>query len=147
MKTNWIYYGLFLPDEERAKLLDYLYNSDWDYMFEEISKVYLDHCTLLHIVQCKMDEEKASSIENCLKWLLEEESTYKLIITHIGYNDKAIAFKVKHENPEFLKSVCFNKNPHITIGTYDTGKPVHSNTITNWYEIEPIEITTYLKRV
>lgn len=35
-----------------------------------------------------------------------------------------------------------NKTPHITIATFDSGKPVDSNKIETWVElVNPIEIT------
>lgn len=145
---KWIYYGLFLDKDSRNTLLSFLENSNWDYLFEETSKIYLDHCTLLHYLHYEMNEMLASSIEEKLKWLIDEECTlFVLKVTHIGYNDKAIAFKVKTIPSKLMDNICFNTIPHITIGTFSNGQPVHSNDITNWAEIEPIEIKAYLKKV
>ena len=44
--------------------------------------------------------------------------------------------------------ICANEIPHITICTFNGGKPVDSNNIVRWYYLdEPIEIETTLKRV
>lgn len=43
-------------------------------------------------------------------------------------------------------TVCANKIPHITICTFNGGKPVDSNNITEWKDIEPIIIETKLEK-
>lgn len=73
-------------------------------------------------------------------------------MTHIGISDKAMAFKVSLQDSEFdmcsLTLLCANKIPHITICTFNGGKPVNSNNITKWYDLnEPISIETILKKV
>ena len=42
--------------------------------------------------------------------------------------------------------VCVNDIPHITIATFRGGKPVDSNEITNWKDIEPIIVTVKLEK-
>ena len=42
--------------------------------------------------------------------------------------------------------VSVNKTPHITICTFNGGKPVDSNNITEWKDIEPIIIETKLEK-
>ncbi|MFW5847547.1 MAG: hypothetical protein ACOCVF_01325 [bacterium] len=61
----------------------------------------------------------------------------RLIATHIGISDKAMAVKV-----EGFDTV--NKIPHITvaINRKEGGKPVMSNQITNW---EPLDRNIVLK--
>lgn len=56
-------------------------------------------------------------------------------IIAVGYNDRAMAFRV-----EFPGVPMSNKTPHITIATFDGGKPVDSNKIETWIVINPIEI-------
>lgn len=142
-ENNWQYYGLFLDKDTRDKLISFIDNSKWSYLFEELSKVYLDHCTLLHKSHLNDTILLNKLIEERLDYLLEVNIIdYKLIITHIGISEKAMAFKVIINNSNIS---CTNKIPHITIGTYKDGKPVDSNNITEWHEIEPIEITAHLK--
>lgn len=122
-------------------------------MLAKINRVYLDHCTLLHIAQY----DKNSFTDNLIKSrldlaLADNRVKANLNITHIGISDKAVAFKVSLQDSEFdmcsLTLLCANKIPHITICTFNDGKPVDSNYITKWYDLdEPIEIETTLKRV
>lgn len=44
------------------------------------------------------------------------------------------------------ENLCANKIPHITICTFNGGKPVDSNNITEWKDIEPIIIETKLEK-
>lgn len=148
-ENNWQYYGLFLDKDTRDKLISFIDNSKWNYLFEELSKVYLDHCTLLHQAHFKEDAHKSICIKNWMDYLLKFGCTQtKLVLSHIGYSDKAMAFKVIFLPTEmYAYEICFNDTPHITIGTYKDGKPVDSNYITEWHEIDPIEITASLRRV
>lgn len=117
------------------------------------NRVYLDHCTLLHIVQY----DKNSFTDNAIKSrldvaLADNRIKTNLNITQIGISDKAMAFKVSLKDSEFdmcsLTLLCANKIPHITICTFNNGKQVDSNTIINWYELdEHIEVEATLKRV
>lgn len=146
---EWQYYGLFLDKDTRDKLISFLENSKWDYLYEELSKIYLDHCTLLHQAHLKEDSFKSISIKEWLDVLLEFGITQKnILITHIGYSNKSLAFKVILNSFDPIKyPICFNETPHITIDTYEDGKSVDSNSITEWYKIKPIKITANLKRV
>lgn len=148
-ENNWQYYGLFLDKDTRDKLISFIGNSKWSYLFEELSKVYLDHCTLLHKAQYDEKTFEDLSVKSWLDSLLKFGFTdTEILINQIGFSDKAMAFKVillptsvtKHE-------ICRNDIPHITIGTYKDGKPVDSNYITEWHEIEPIKIEAHLKLV
>lgn len=40
---------------------------------------------------------------------------------------------------------CANEIPHVTICTFNDGKPVDSNNITEWKDIEPIIVNTKLE--
>lgn len=44
------------------------------------------------------------------------------------------------------ENLCANKIPYITICTFNGGKPVDSNNITEWKDIEPIIIETKLEK-
>lgn len=147
--NDWQYYGLFLDKETRDGLILFLENCRWDYLYEELSKVYLDHCTLLHQAQYNEDPFVGNSIKYWLDCLLKFGCTRtQLLLSHVGYSDKAMAFKVIFLPTEmYAHEICFNETPHITIGTYKDGKPVDSNYITEWHEIEPIKIEAHLKLV
>lgn len=66
-----------------------------------------------------------------------------LTITEIGISRNAMAFKVTGKD-----LICVNDIPHITIATFDNGKPVDSNNIKSWFPLEkPIEIVGTLKKI
>lgn len=126
---NFEYIGLFLDEERRKKLTEYL---------PPISgRLYLNHCTLLH--KSQISHEKAKEV-------IDLYNKYKgnvvhIELTHIGWNDKAMAFKIR---TSWLS--CANETPHITICTFGNGKPVDSNTIEKWIEIKPIMVQTTLEK-
>ncbi len=68
----------------------------------------------------------------------------KLLVTHIGKSDKAIAVRVK----ELGEVKTLNKIPHITCLVSNIGKPKDSNDIVDWKEIEePFEIEGTFREV
>jgi hypothetical protein len=62
-----------------------------------------------------------------------------LTVDAIASNDLVIAFKVK--GAEDSK----NATPHVTAAVNHRGRSVMSNELTNWLEIEPLEITGEVK--
>ena len=147
-KDNWNYYRLFLIEEDRKRLINYLKS---ERIPKEISNIIndntnfiLDHCTLLHINQAKDNP----NLCNYLLDLYEHYYNYNILlgIDAIGYSDKAVAFKCIL--PLFKSiDICANKIPHITICTLNDGKPIDSNYITNWIEIDLIPANTKIKRI
>lgn len=132
------YYGLFLTEESKAKLKKWFDQYDFD---NNILKScpenwYLDHCTLLHRSQLTWDN---SNLHDFLIDKLHEDFEIKII--GIGISDKAMAFKVN-----IFPLVSVNKIPHITICTFNGGKPVDSNNITEWKNIKPIIVETKLEK-
>lgn len=157
---KWQYYGLFLTKDSRIKLLDFLRSDKCPIQItlavhyaSQDNRVYMNHCTLLHIAQYDKDLFTDNLIKARLDLALEDNRVKaNLNITHIGVSDKAIAFKVSLLDNEFgvgsFTLLCANEIPHITICTSKEGKPVDSNNITKWYNLdELIEIETILKRV
>ena len=136
---SWLYYGLFLDNDTRNRLFDFVNDEHFGNILKKADKIYLDHCTLLHISQYQRGDEYA------LNTLLLSEPKYsiKMYITHIGLSDKAMAFKVRG-----IEKLCANKIPHITICTMNNGKPVDSNNIKTWFKLDKeIEIIGILKRI
>lgn len=142
---NWQYYGLFIDKKTRNKLIDILVKYHWIGTMNYSSKIYLDHCTLLH--KSQIDNPIAHPLMYLLDSLIEKENIkYTILVSAIGISDKAMAFRIKF----FKESNIFSCNltPHITICTFNDGKPVDSNNITKWDVLdEPIVIETTLKRV
>lgn len=135
---NFQYFGLFLDEETKKGLLDVFltYLEEGNSIGYLMNKIYIDHCTLLHVSQLHGNSE----IYNYLNDRLEE--TFEIVINGIGISDKAAAFRVAE-----YSVVCVNEVPHITIATFNGGEPVDSNNITEWKDIEPIIIKTTLKKV
>lgn len=150
---KWQYYGLFLDEDTKEKLRDFIRQGEWWYTFKRKEKEYLDHCTLLHKAQYDEDSFTDNLIKARLDIALSDNRVKAVLkITHIGISDKAMAFRVSLQDSEFdmcsLTLLCANEIPHITICTFNGGKPVDSNNIVKWYNLdEPIEIETTLKRV
>lgn len=138
---NFEYIGLFLTEESKTKLKEWLWLNDYDFNNDLIKGTlpknwYLDHCTLLHRSQLTWDN---SNLHDFLIDKLHEDFEIKII--GIGISDKAMAFKVN-----IFPLVSVNKIPHITICTFNGGKPVDSNMITEWKDIEPITVEVKLEK-
>lgn len=132
-KGKFTYIGLFLDSEQKEQLKETFFN-----LIPLESKLYLDHCTILHKKQ--MDNSKSQEIIDYIINSFDEKE--KIKITHIGMSYKAIAFKIAINVP------CANDIPHITICTMNDGKPVDSNYITNCNKLsEPISLNASWKIV
>jgi hypothetical protein len=134
---NFEYYGLFLTEESKAKLKAWLIDSNYRPEILKSEKEYLDHCTMLHKSQ---RGEDTYLIEEDLKFMLSVQvKNMRLEIDGIGVSDKALAFRCN-----LSEELCANKVPHITICTFNGGKPVDSNNITEWKDIKPIIVEAKL---
>ena len=136
---DYEYYGLFLTQGSKDILALWLFFNGYSPESELMKKRtgwYLDHCTLLHRSQLTWDN---SNLHNFLIDKLHEDFEIKII--GIGISDKAMAFKVN-----IFPLVSVNKIPHITICTFNGGKPVDSNMITEWKDIEPITVEVKLEK-
>lgn len=127
MTEKWIYVGIFPDSISKAKNLSALekYNiivpNDW--------KRFNHHMTLAF----NNGTDEAKSIYDYYKKYVGIKTN--LTVDGIGVSDDAIALRIKFTNP------IANKIPHITMATPKMGKPVNSNKITNWMDIEPFEIS------
>lgn len=142
---NFEYIGLFLTEESKTKLKEWLWLNDYDFNNDLIKGTlpknwYLDHCTLLHRSQ---RGEDTYLIEEDLKFMSSVQvKNMRLEINGIGISDKAMAFRCN-----IPKNLCANKVPHITICTFNGGKPVDSNNIIEWKDIEPIIVEAKLEKI
>lgn len=136
---DYEYYGLFLTQGSKDILALWLFFNGYSPESELMKKRtgwYLDHCTLLHRSQLTWDN---SNLHDFLIDKLHEDFEIKII--GIGISDKAMAFKVN-----IFPLVSVSKIPHITICTFNGGKPVDSNMITEWKDIEPITVEVKLEK-
>ena len=136
---NFEYYGLFLTEESKAKLKAWLINSNYQPEILKSEKEYLDHCTLLHWSQRTSNFLLEDTLGTTL--VLHGNLNQPLEINGIGVSDRVIAFRCN-----IPENLCANKVPHITICTFNGGKPVDSNNITEWKDIESIIIETKLEK-
>lgn len=136
---NFHYFGLFLDTNTKNKLMNILTdNIDYNIALNVADKIFIDHCTLLHVSQLHDNSEVFNDLNNRLG------ENIQIKIEGIGISDKAMAFKVAL--PRNVHSI--NKNPHITICTFNGGKPVESNNIIKWFLLkEPIQVKTTLKKI
>lgn len=142
---KWEYYGLFIDKETHDKLIGVLVDYHWIGTLNGSKREYMDHCTLLHISQSSAPSGHPlmCSLNSLLK---KGDVKHNITINAIGISEKAMAFRVVLSKKSYVSS--FNENPHITICTFNEGKPVESNNITKWYSLDsPIKIETTLKRV
>lgn len=140
MDKNWQYYGIFFSDKEKEllyrKASQYL---DLPFMFEnyyfdiDTWKKYCDHVT---IVYNDGNPEKQKIAERLDQLVGNEVS---MMVTHLGVSDRAIAFKVDYKTT--------NKISHVTVAVAPGAKPVESNYITDWEEIDVFYISGKINKV
>ena len=137
MDENFIYWGLFLEDIEKEKLISFL-KEKYGVLKNKDINIYLDHCTLFF----KTDYKENKDIYHFLKKEFEDNFSkkYPIKITKIGWSDKVCAFGCEVSLP------CVNKQPHITICTFGNAKPVESNNIIYWEELESFVIVGTLNK-
>jgi hypothetical protein len=124
MKKNWIYYGVFLSETSKNKLLNYV--KDW---FKKTGREfptnwteYADHMTLVFNNGNPEDQAFADTVEPVLGL------TNDLRIVSIGISDRAIAAGIDY--------ITNNEHSHITIAVCPGGKPVESNYINEWIKTD-----------
>ena len=124
---NWIYFGIFI--DENAKHLNEIAIEKQGMDIPFNWKTYNHHMTIAF----NNGSEESQKLFDGYKQYFGK--SFELTINGIGVSDDAIAVRVAYNNP------IANKIPHITIATPQNGKPVNSNKITKWYDIEPYTIT------
>ena len=125
MKKTWIYTGLFLDEESKARLLK---------VFEEYIPdgwtTYAHHVT----VSFNNDVTKQDEIFNDFKEKYRGKNLIASVVS-VGTSDRAVAVMVSN-------IITDNKRAHITLATAPDAKPVESNDIVNWEPIfNPIFVT------
>lgn len=137
---DYQYYAIFLTGDSKRRLAEVIINryDGYDYLFEELTKVHCDHCTIMHRSKHNI------YVKEELDRHIDEAVIFE--VTHIGNNDEAMAVKVSREGS--IVQLCTNNTPHITIGTFMYGKPADSNNITTWKQLErPILLVGILKKI
>ena len=127
MLENWIYFGVFLDADESERVYN-IVNSLHGIDIPDDWRKYTSHMTIVY----NNKSEIAQAWAKATAPRVGEDVLLKA--THVGVSDKAIAIRVNGE-------MSANAIPHITIARSPTGKPVDSNKITNWREIDPFTIS------
>ena len=127
MLENWIYFGVFLDADESERVYNII-NSLHGIGIPDNWRKYTSHMTIIY----NNKSEIAQAWAKATAPRVGEDVLLKA--THVGMSDKAIAIRVNGE-------MSANAIPHITIACSPTGKPVDSNKITNWREIDPFTIS------
>ena len=133
MKENkWIYFGIFIDTKSQLRNLKAL--NDNEIEIPNDWKRFNHHMTIAF----NNGSEESQSLYELYKPQMGKKAS--LLINGIGVSDDAIAIRVVFNAPKL------NKIPHITIATPPNGKPVNSNKITKWFDIEPYTISGVLEQ-
>ena len=132
MNNNWIYYGVFFDDSAKRFLL----NEAKKYI--TIPEDWTNYCHHMTIVYNNGTEE-AQAIADKYEPIAFE--TTRLHVESIGVSDRAIAFGVKTD------LAITNKKPHVTIAVAPGAKPVESNYITEWKQIQSFDVEGTIQMV
>lgn len=142
---DFLYFSLYLTNKSKEELMNFV-QDNFANIINKADKIYLDHITLLHKNDKRSDRFKLMMYE-LLNYIFKKfiGVTYEVNIIAFGSNNRAFAFKV--ELPDGFPIFLY-KQYHITICTFNKGKPVESNNIIDWHELnEPITVTTVLEKV
>ena len=121
MDTNWIYSGIFLDGESSDKLKTLfapLIPQGW--------KIFCHHETLVF-------NNHSPEVEEYFQKLKDEHLGEEITLTATGFgiSDRAIAVSVVSPLMPFSSKI-----PHITIAVAPGAKPVESNYISTWKELD-----------
>lgn len=131
MKNNWIYFGIFIDSTAKAKNMQALEKNS--VLIPAEWKRYNHHMTIA------FHDGSAQSNKLYADYAPYVGTPVTLTVDGIGISEDAIAMRVRYNHP------IANKIPHITMATPLNGKPVNSNKITEWTDIEPYEISGWLR--
>lgn len=120
-----LYSAVVLTEESRSKLLEKFYDS---LDIPEDIQLFAHHMTIIF----------GKELPEHLKQDLNKQ--VELYTTHVGISDTNLAVKVEGY-------YSTNKIPHITVSVKNGGKPVMSNDIENWVEMERIELKGIVKEI
>lgn len=130
--NNILYAGIFVKEDQLERLFSI------ESRPEDARIIEHPHVTLFF--------RNNVSLEIMQYVLTHNEQYHSIIVDGIGISDKAIALHVssiKSESGEEVLSM--NKVKHITLYLLKDGKPVDSNSITEWTSIEPTSFIGYLR--
>lgn len=129
--NNILYAGIFVKEDQLERLFSICPEKDARIIEHPHVTLFFRNNVSLEIMQYV---------------LTHNEQYHSIIVDGIGISDKVIALHVssiKSESGEEVLSM--NKVKHITLYLLKDGKPVDSNSITEWTSIEPTSFIGYLR--
>lgn len=147
--VDFNYFSLVLTESSVNKLSDFVsknFTIQEVIKRKEVTGTFLHHCTIFH-----KDDKHPSSEEfkemfyNKIKKYFEEEidKIYKIKIIGWGWNNRALALLIDEKSIDLPRLI--NHKYHITVCTFNGGRPVESNNISVWDMFdEPIEVNCIL---
>ena len=148
---NFIYFSLVLTQDSVERLENViLQNKTIQGIIQrkQVTGKFLHHCTLFYKNSCLYNQSvlTAEEIYNKIKEEFEREvgKIYKIKIIGWGWNNRALALLVGEKSIEQFPRLI-NYKYHITVCTFNGGRPVESNNISVWDMFEtPIEVNCIL---
>ena len=132
---NWIYYGIFLTEDSKKKLLDAVrrwfiennqrFPEDWRIICEYMTLVYND------------GSASRQMLANEYKPFLNQEETLDCI--SIGVSTRAIAVEIDFPTQ--------NRRSHVTVAVAPGARTVESNAIETWFEFKKMSLKGTYKRI
>ena len=117
---DWIYYGVFLEERSKENLLMFVKH------FVKIPKNWRIYCDHMTIVFNDLSERAYLWGQNLEPFIGQK---VRLRVTHIGVSEKSVAVMVTGYSSA-------NEFPHVTVAIAPCAKPVDSNKIQKWTEID-----------
>lgn len=140
---DYRYYGLFLTDDSRNKLMQWVWENGKTYCVDKRDgPLYINHVTLLHSSRAQEYPELERRLEVYVHMTPKHCAPTIFAIDGIGWSYNALAFRCN-----IMPYFCAARVPHITICTFRGGVPKDSNNITEWRNINPIMVKGMLKKV
>lgn len=100
---------------------------------KQVTRKFLHHCTVFHKNDNNPSSEEFKEIfYNKIKEEFEKEvgKIYKIKVIGWGWNNRALALLVDEESIDLPRLI--NHKYHITVCTFNGGRPVESNNISVW---------------
>lgn len=122
------YYSVVLDEKSHNLLLE-----KTAHLLPEGWKIFAHHMTITH--RNDRDSDMQEWAENHLG------ARGPLQVVRVGLSNKALAVEVHTDVPSTKRI------KHVTVATSPIGKPVDSNFIEDWHDLDPFELTGVITRI
>ena len=123
MDKKWIYYGVFFSDKSKNAILNYAKEklNEIGYNIPKDWKIYCDHMTIVFNDKTEKNQKIANFLEPFIG------NTCSLRVISIGVSERAIALGIDFSTQ--------NEHSHVTVAIAPEAKPVESNDIVEWFDV------------